>query len=67
MYAALLLELLGFGLALAKWMSILILIVPNAASLACRIVVEEKALENHFGNDYINYKHRTKQLIPGVF
>jgi protein-S-isoprenylcysteine O-methyltransferase Ste14 len=66
-YAAVLLELLGFGLAVSNWISILILLIPNAASLSYRIFVEEKALERHFGNDYIEYERRTKRLIPGIF
>ena len=66
-YAAVLLELLGFGLALSNWISIIILFIPNAAGLSYRIFVEEKALERHFGNDYIEYERRTKRLIPGIF
>lgn len=66
-YAGILLELLGFGLALANWVSILILIVPNAASFTYRIVVEEKALERYFGADYLSYERKTKRLIPGLF
>jgi protein-S-isoprenylcysteine O-methyltransferase Ste14 len=66
-YAAVLLELLGIGLALSNWISILILLIPNAAVLSYRIFVEEKALEGHFGNDYIEYERRTKRLIPGIF
>lgn len=66
-YAAILLELLGFGIALANLMSIIILLVPNLVSLTYRIYVEEKLLEKHFGNDYTSYEHRTKRLIPGIF
>jgi protein-S-isoprenylcysteine O-methyltransferase Ste14 len=66
-YAALLLELLGFGLALSNWLSILILLIPNAVSLAYRIFVEEKALEGYYGNAYVEYERRTKRLIPGIF
>jgi protein-S-isoprenylcysteine O-methyltransferase Ste14 len=66
-YAAVLLELLGFGLALSNWISILVLLIPNAASLSYRIFLEEKALERHFGNDYVEYERRTKRLIPGIF
>jgi protein-S-isoprenylcysteine O-methyltransferase Ste14 len=66
-YAAVLLELLGFGLAVSNWISILVLLIPNMASLSYRIFLEEKALERHFGNDYIEYERRTKRLIPGIF
>jgi protein-S-isoprenylcysteine O-methyltransferase Ste14 len=66
-YAALLMELLGFGLALSNWITILVLLLPNAVSLAYRIVVEEKALERYYGHAYVEYERRTKRLIPGLF
>lgn len=66
-YTALLLEVLGFGVALSNWVSLLLLLIPNLASLTYRIFVEEKELEKHFGNDYIKYEQRTKRLIPGLF
>jgi len=53
-------------LGLANWISILVLVLLNAASLAYRIYVEEKALEKHFGDEYIKYAHKTKRLIPGI-
>ena len=65
-YAGVLLQLLGLGLGLANWISILVLVLLNAASLAYRIYVEEKALEKHFGDEYIKYAHKTKRLIPGI-
>jgi protein-S-isoprenylcysteine O-methyltransferase Ste14 len=66
-YAAILLELFGFGLALANWMALLMLLIPNIASLTYRIYVEEKALEKYFGTAYNNYEQKTKRLIPGIF
>jgi len=57
---------LGLGLGLANWISILVLVLLNAASLVYRIDVEEKALKKHFGEEYIKYAHKTKRLIPGI-
>lgn len=65
-YAGLLLEFLGFGIALANWITILILLVLNAFSLTYRIYVEEKALKNYFGDAYVNYARKTKRIIPGI-
>lgn len=65
-YAAILLEILGLGLALSNWVSILLLIVPNLAALVYRIYVEEKALIEHFGDVYTDYVRKTKRLIPGI-
>jgi protein-S-isoprenylcysteine O-methyltransferase Ste14 len=42
-------------------------LVPNAAGFAYRIYVEERALEEHFGDAYINYARKTSRLIPGIF
>lgn len=66
-YAALLLQILGFGLALSNWITILVLVVPNALGFAYRIYVEERALEKHFGDAYIDYARKTSRLIPGIF
>jgi len=66
-YAALLLQILGFGLTLANWITILVLVVPNAFGFAYRIYVEERALAEHFGEAYIGYARKTRRLIPGIF
>ena len=59
--------MLGLGLALENWLSIVILIVIPLAGHLYRISVEEKVLVDHFGQSYVNYMKRTKRLIPGVF
>ncbi len=66
-YAAILLELLGMGVALSNWITVLALVIPNAASLAYRIHVEEKTLEKYFGPGYLEYARRTSRLIPRIF
>ncbi len=66
-YAGLLLEFLGFGIALANWLTILVMLIPNVVSLIYRIYVEEKALKDYFGVNYVNYARKTKRIIPGIF
>jgi protein-S-isoprenylcysteine O-methyltransferase Ste14 len=66
-YSAVLLVLIGFCLALANWISFLVILLPNMISFGYRIHVEERALERHFGEEYINYEQRTKRLIPWIF
>lgn len=66
-YTALLLQILGFGLALSNWITILVLVIPNALGFAYRIYVEERALKEHFGEAYIDYAGKTSRLIPGIF
>lgn len=66
-YAAIFLELLGFSLALANWIPILIIVFPNILSFGYRICVEEKVLRKHFGEKYTNYERRTRRFIPWIF
>jgi protein-S-isoprenylcysteine O-methyltransferase Ste14 len=32
-----------------------------------RIRVEEAALSEHFGEEYLNYSRATRRLVPGVY
>ena len=66
-YAGALLALAGFGVALANWLSVLILVALPAAALAVRIRVEEAALVSALGQEYREYASRTSGLIPGVW
>lgn len=66
-YTGILLELLGFGLAVSNWISILILVIPNCAGLAYRIHTEEQVLRRHFGDAYLAYERHTKRFVPWVF
>lgn len=58
---------LGVGLALANWLSILVLFLPQLAAILYRIQVEEKALTESFGVEYSKYVTTTKRLIPKVY
>jgi protein-S-isoprenylcysteine O-methyltransferase Ste14 len=66
-YAGSLLSFFGLGLCLANYFSILIIFLPICSAFLYRIHVEEKALIDNFGNEYINYCASTKRLIPGIF
>jgi protein-S-isoprenylcysteine O-methyltransferase len=66
-YAGALLALAGFGVALANWLSVLILVALPAAAFAVRIRVEETALVSALGQEYREYARRTSGLIPGVW
>ena len=63
-YAGALLTCLGFGVAIANWSSLaLVLIVPGLA-FAWRINVEERALAGRFGVAWDAYRARSWALIP---
>ena len=66
-YAGLLLTLLGLGLTLGSWLSVLALAVLPSAGLAVRIRVEERALLAGLGEPYREYAERRRRLVPGIW
>jgi protein-S-isoprenylcysteine O-methyltransferase Ste14 len=66
-YTGLLLCILAVGLHTHNWISLLVIFVPPAAALLYRIHVEEIALREHFGQEYIDYSRQTSRLIPGIY
>jgi protein-S-isoprenylcysteine O-methyltransferase Ste14 len=66
-YAGSLLSFFGLGLCFANYFSILIIFLPICSAFLYRIRVEEKALIDNFGDEYVNYCASTKRLIPGIF
>ena len=66
-YSASLLTFLGLGLFLNNWISLIIAFIPPFLAFLYRIKIEEKALTEQFGQDYIDYKKQTKKLIPFIY
>ena len=66
-YTGLLLIVLGAGLALGDWVSLIICALVPLPALLVRIRVEEAELERVLGGAYVDYEERTKRLIPGVW
>lgn len=66
-YAAMLFCFLAVGLRCRNWISLLIVLVFPIAALLYRIHVEEIALRDHFGQEYVDYSAKTKRLIPGIY
>lgn len=65
-YTGALMIFIGLGLALQSWAAVLTLIILFIIAYGFRIYVEEKALISELGEPYIDYKKRTKRLIPYV-
>ena len=65
-YTGLLLILLGFGLSLTTWLSLLVIMGCALIGVSYRIHVEEHILQEHLGQRYQEYMRRTKRLIPFV-
>lgn len=65
-YTGTLLTLTGIGLAVQSWGALLTLLVMFGIVYSYRIRVEEKALVEQFGNEYVAYMNDTKMLIPFI-
>jgi protein-S-isoprenylcysteine O-methyltransferase Ste14 len=66
-YTGLLLIIAGLGLSLCSILSLLIMLVPGFIALNYRIAIEERALTEEFGEEYLDYKKRVKKLLPGIY
>ena len=66
-YTGLLLRYLGFGLAFANWLSAALVFVPLLCATVYRIRVEERALLEHFSEEYELYALAKKRLVPGIY
>ena len=59
--------LLGVGIVLVDWLSIVGLMVPVLTAFLWRIRVEEEALRREFAGQFDSYAGRTCRLIPGLY
>ena len=66
-YSGALLSFLGLCITFLNWLSLIIVFFSVLAVYLYRIGVEEKMLINHFGNEYVNYSHKTKRIIPYIY
>jgi protein-S-isoprenylcysteine O-methyltransferase Ste14 len=66
-YSGFLLGNLGLGLGFSNWLSLIIIFVPTFAAALYRMHVEEKALVQAFGSEYIDYCRATNRLIPKLY
>jgi protein-S-isoprenylcysteine O-methyltransferase Ste14 len=63
-YTAYFMILLGIGIALGNWLSVVILFAVPCFVYARRVQAEEKALLETIGEPYRAYMSRTKRFIP---
>ena len=66
-YTGSLLSFVGFGISLNNWVSFLIVMIPVTASFIRRMNIEERALTEQFGEEYITYKKQTWRLLPFIY
>ncbi len=66
-YAGALVVLIGVGLALGNWISLIVCVLIPLAAYVVRIRVEEGALEEALGDAYLRYEKGKARLIPGIW
>ncbi|OGC85560.1 MAG: hypothetical protein A2W07_08725 [candidate division Zixibacteria bacterium RBG_16_43_9] len=66
-YAGSLVSFLGLGLAFSNWLSSIVIVVPILTAYIYRMQVEEKALIQAFGDEYLDYSKTTRRLIPKIY
>ena len=66
-YSGTFLTILGVGLAMTNWASLVALLTCVFLGHMYRVSVEEKALSQTIGQPYVEYMHRTRRFIPFVF
>ncbi len=67
-YTGLLLTFYGLGLSCRNWVSAALIAVPITAAVLYRIRVEEAALTEAFGQEFLEYRKSTPAaLFPGLY
>jgi protein-S-isoprenylcysteine O-methyltransferase Ste14 len=66
-YLGQLIIFLGISTCLSNWISILLMIIPVFLGYLNRINVEEKFMVKNMGQKYLDYRKRTKRLIPKIY
>ena len=65
-YAGSIISFLGLGLGFSNWITLLIISFPVTLSFLHRIKIEESALVEKFGQEYEEYRKRTRALLPWI-
>jgi protein-S-isoprenylcysteine O-methyltransferase Ste14 len=66
-YLGQLIIFLGISVCLSNWLSILLMIIPVLSGYLHRINVEERFMIEQMGEKYLDYRKRTKRLIPSIY
>jgi protein-S-isoprenylcysteine O-methyltransferase Ste14 len=66
-YTAILIMLVGVGMALANWVSLIVMLAGGLIGLLYRVSVEERVLVEALGQPYRGYMRHTKRFIAFIF
>jgi protein-S-isoprenylcysteine O-methyltransferase Ste14 len=66
-YTGALMAHLGLGLCFSNWFSLCLSSIPYLVAAFYRMRVEERALAEAFGREYVDYSKATCRLVPGLY
>lgn len=66
-YAGSLVSFTGMGMALNNWLSMTVIVIPVFISFIFRVNIEEKVLQEQFGDEYRAYMKRSKRFFPFIY
>jgi protein-S-isoprenylcysteine O-methyltransferase len=66
-YAGAMMVMVGVGLALGNWLSLVLCVTLPLAAYVARIRAEERALEEALGDSYRQYEQGKARLVPGIW
>ena len=66
-YTGTLITMIGMGLGMTNWLSLLAVLLGFFIGHLYRVTIEEKALSTAVGEPYVRYMHRTKRFIPFIY
>ncbi len=66
-YAGAMVVMVGVGLALGNWLSLVLCVLLPLAAYVVRIRVEEGALEEALGDSYREYEQGKARLVPWIW
>jgi protein-S-isoprenylcysteine O-methyltransferase Ste14 len=66
-YLGALIGFFGVGLGMCNWLSLPVVFLPVLGAFLYRIRVEERALQQRFGQEYEAYCRSTKRLVPWLY
>lgn len=66
-YTGAMVTILGLGLAMTNWLSLVLVVLGTLIGYEYRVRVEERALCEGIGNAYREYMRRTRRFIPWIW
>lgn len=65
-YTGFMISLWGLAISLLNWDFFILTLFFSVSLFLVQISIEEKELEKYFGNEYVEYKKKTKKLLPFI-